>query len=110
VNGPGYEGKTWGHVTYLDTSAILNGDTLHVFATNRSLAESAPVHIKLADRAIASLASGELLTGPNAQAANSYEQPNLIKSQPFGAVKVAQGVATLELPPLSVAALTFQLG
>jgi alpha-N-arabinofuranosidase len=110
VNGPGYEAKTWGHVTYLDTSAILNGDTLHVFAANRSLAESAPVHIKLADRAIASLAGGELLTGPAPQAANSYEQPDLVKSQPFGAVKLAQGVAAFELPPLSIAALTFKLG
>jgi alpha-N-arabinofuranosidase len=109
VSGPGYEAKTWGRVTYLDTSAILNGDTLHVFATNRSLAQAAPVRIKLADRAIASLAGGELLTGPAPQAANSYEQPDLVKSQPFAAVKVAQGAAALELPPLSVAALSFKL-
>ena len=110
VDGPTYEGKTNGQVYYVDTSAILGGYRLHVFATNRGLQEVANVCIRLADRSIVALESGELLTGPDAKAANSFEQPDLVRSRPFADVKVARGEATCELPPLSVAAVTFALG
>jgi alpha-L-arabinofuranosidase len=83
---------------------------LHVFATNRSLDHTASVRIKLADQAITALESAELLTGPDAQAANSFEQPDVIQSQPFVEVRIVSGEAALEMPPLSVMALTFQLG
>lgn len=110
IQGPTYEGKTNGQVHYVDTSAILNGKRLSVFATNRNLEESAVVHVKLADRAIVALDSAEVLTGPGAKAANSFEQPNVIQSRPFTDVHIADGRATVELPPLSVTAMTFHLG
>jgi alpha-N-arabinofuranosidase len=109
VQGPTYEGQTNGQVTYIDTSAILDNNRLNVFATNRSLEESATVHLNLADRAIAALDSAEILTGPNPNAMNSFEQPDLIEARPFQAVEISAGSATINLPPLSVAALTFQL-
>jgi alpha-N-arabinofuranosidase len=110
VTGPAYEGKTSGRVNWVDASAILNSFRLHVFATNRSLDHTASVRIKLADQAITALESAELLTGPDAQAANSFEQPDVIQSQPFVEVRIVSGEAALEMPPLSVMALTFQLG
>ena len=70
---------------------------------------AAPVQVSLADRSIAGLVSAELLTGPNAQAANSYEQPDLVCARPFADVRIADGKASFELPPLSVAALTLRL-
>jgi len=108
VQGPVYEGKTNGQVQYVDTSAILNGEKLTVFATNRHLQESAPVSIRLADGSIGALDSAEVLTGPSAKACNSFEQPDVVESAPFTDVRIADGRATTELPPLSVAALTFQ--
>jgi alpha-N-arabinofuranosidase len=108
VDGPTYEGKTNGRVHYIDTSAILNGDTLHVFATNRHLAETADVHVEVVDRAIVALDSAEVLTG-EAKAANSFEQPDVIKPQPLAEVKIAENKTAVELPPLSVAAMTFRL-
>jgi alpha-N-arabinofuranosidase len=110
VQGPTYEGKTNGKVTVVDASAILNVQDLHVFAVNRSVTESVVVQVNLADREIAALGSAELLTGPDAKVANSFEQPNLIEAQPFDDVSIADGKATVELPPLSVAAITFRLG
>ena len=110
VTGPAYEGMTSGRVNWVDASAILNSSHLHVFATNRSLDHTASVKIKLADQALARLESAELLTGPDAQAANSFEQPDVIQSQPFAAVRIISGEAAFEMPPLSVMALTFQLG
>jgi alpha-N-arabinofuranosidase len=109
VRGPTYEGKTNGQATYVDASAILNDDQLHIFVTNRNPAETATVHITLADRAIVALDSAECLTGPNAEAANSFEQPDLIQAHPFQDVEINSGQARLTLRPLSVAALSFQL-
>ena len=110
VDGPSYEGKHNGTVHTIDTSAILAGDALHVFATNRSQTESAPLEVRLADRRIESLTSGELLTGPDAAAANTYEHSDVVGIRPLPGVRFDGGAAGLELPPLSVAAMTFRLG
>ncbi len=110
VDGPGYEGKTNGRVSFVDASAILGEGILHVFATNRSLDEAAELRIDLADGSMASLESGELLTGPDPKAANSFEQPDVIARCDLEGVKVEAGAATVELPPLSFAAMTFRLG
>jgi alpha-N-arabinofuranosidase len=115
VDGPGYEGRTNGRVHVFDNSAILDqrAGRLHVFVTNRSVTETGCVRVDLADRAIIGLESGELLTGPDAKAANSFEQPEMVGSRSFADagvdVTVADGEATLELPPLSVAAMSFDL-
>ncbi len=110
VQGPDYEGQTNGRVTYVDASAILAAGAVHVFATNRATDAAAVVQVNLADCDITGLADAELLTGPNAQAANSFEQPNLVCAQPFADVHIADGKASFELPALSFAALTFRLG
>ena len=66
------------------------------------------LNVQLADRPIASLVDAEILTGPDAKAANSYEKPDLVKCRPFDDVTIRDGQATYELPPPSVAALTFR--
>jgi alpha-N-arabinofuranosidase len=110
VVGPAYEGKTNGRVNYIDASAILDGDRLHAFAINRHLDESARLQIQIADRTVAALENGESLTGPNAKAVNTFEQPNLIKTQSFSDARVIDGKGEGKLAPLSVTALTFRLG
>jgi alpha-N-arabinofuranosidase len=107
TEGPKYF-SSYGDATILDSSAILNGDDLHVFATNRSLDQSTRVEVTLADGQIIALKNGELLTGPAADTANTFEQPDMIRPQAFSAVDIADGRATFELPPLSLAALTFK--
>ena len=109
VIGPGYEGKTHGAVHFVDASAVLNDPQLHVFLTNRNLNESAHVQIKVADRSIIALENAELLTGPDATAYNSFEQPQIIKPSPFSECHLLNGRAEMELPTLSAAALTFRL-
>ena len=109
VDGPEYESKTNGAVPFLDASAILNGDQLHVFITNRSLEETAPVQSHMADRDIVALKNAEVLTGPDAKAFNSFEQPDLISPSSLSEHRLVNGRAELELPSLSFAAITFQL-
>jgi alpha-L-arabinofuranosidase len=109
VAGPEYEGKTNGRVHYVDASAILDDDRLHVFVTNRSLDESAPVQVRLADRKIAVLESAEFLAGANAKTANTFDKPDGLRTQPFAGVSIEDGGSEMNLAPLSVTALTFRL-
>lgn len=109
IDGPSYESASYGRATYLDASAILGDGVLHVFLTNRHPEEATEVTITLADRAMTSLRNGELLTGPDPKAANSFEQPAIVTSQPFSETSLAHGRATVSLPSCAVAALTFGL-
>jgi alpha-N-arabinofuranosidase len=108
TEGPQYASESHGKAYFVDSSAIVHADRLHVFATNRSLKESAQVEVQLADGQIVALENGELLTGPAPEAANSFEQPQAISPQAFTALKFVNGRAGFELPPLSLAALTFR--
>ncbi|HSA99673.1 MAG TPA: alpha-L-arabinofuranosidase C-terminal domain-containing protein, partial [Anaerolineales bacterium] len=106
--GPQYVSESYGTTYFVDSSAIINGDRLHVFATNRSLREAARVEVNLADGQIVALENGDLLTGPAPDAANSFEQPQTISPQTFDALEFVNGRAVFELPPLSLVALTFR--
>ncbi len=109
VDGPSYEGARHGRATFIDSSAILDGDRLSVFATNRSPDEPAELTVDVADRRIAVLESAELLTGTSAKAANSWSEPDMVTSADHDGVRLAEGRATTELPPLSLVALTLGL-
>ena len=109
VDGPSYEGATHGSANYIDTSAILDKGKLHVFLTNRNENAAAEVCIAPADFSIVSLDNAEILTGPDAKAANSYEEPEVVVSKPFDSIDVKKDKATCVLPPLSFAAATLNL-
>jgi alpha-N-arabinofuranosidase len=109
VDGPKYGSDSYGTVTYVDASAALDGDELHVFATNRSLSERATVDVTVADLEIRGLRDAEVLTGPDPKAANSFEQPSVVQPAALDDVTVASGKAQVVLPPLSVAAMTLAL-
>jgi alpha-N-arabinofuranosidase len=109
IDGPGYESKDFGRATYLDASAILNGKQLSVFACNRSLEESMDLVVRLGDAQVQKLVNGEIVSGKDPKASNSFENPNNVVGQAFKDATVANGVATMKLPPLSVVAATFEL-
>jgi alpha-N-arabinofuranosidase len=109
IDGPGYQGATHGWVNTIDASAILGDGQLQVFAVNRSVDEPALLQIALADGAIGALESGEVLYGTDPKAVNTFERPDLVQPQPLQGVRVADGRAEVELPPLSVAAMTYLL-
>ncbi|MBI5029881.1 MAG: alpha-N-arabinofuranosidase [Chloroflexi bacterium] len=109
VKGPGYASRSYGYVNTIDSSAILGDGQLHVFLVNRSLSDIAPVHIDLIGRQLKRIESAEIVTGANAQARNTFERPKNICSQVFTNVQLRESQALVELPPLSVAALTFRV-
>jgi alpha-L-arabinofuranosidase len=108
LDGPRYRTAFLGSVPFVDASAILGDGVLHVFAVNRSTEASAPVRIEV-DGPIAGVVSAELLTGASPTAANSFEQPDVVVPRAFEEIRVRDGAAALELPPLSLAAVSLRL-
>jgi len=68
------------------------------------------VRVDVADRAIVGLRSGQVLTGSDPKAANSFVEPNKVVASAFDALVIDGGKAALSLPPLSVVAATLALG
>ena len=68
------------------------------------------LRVELGDRSIERLAAAELLTGDHAKASNSFESPDQIRSHEWKEIQIASGRARLELPPLSLVAMTLELG
>ena len=109
VDGPTANSKTHPEAKQIDASAIQNGNELSVFLVNRSAIESSEVVINLAGTSLASLVSGEIVTGNDPKAFNEFGKPEVVQAVPYSEVKFKDGVATVELPPLSFYAGTLQL-
>jgi alpha-N-arabinofuranosidase len=107
VNGPGYDSPTYGFVHTLDASAILGDGVLHVFFVNRSMDEIAAVELAAAGIGLKSVLSAEVVTGASATSANTFDIPDVISIKKLDKVILRDGIASLQLPPLSSAAVSF---
>ncbi len=107
IRGPAYDSPSYGRVNTIDTSAILGDGVLHVFLVNRNTSEIAEIEIDHCRGNIISVKAAEILSGPGPDACNTFENPNAIRSLPLQTVKVGEGKASVVLPPLSAAAITF---
>ena len=110
VKGPGYESPSYGYVNDIDASAILGEGVLNVFLINRNQQESALVEVHHPSGQLTGVVSAEIITGSHPNARNTFEQPNLITNQPYQRTTIQDGIAQLEIPPLSVVAVTFETG
>jgi alpha-N-arabinofuranosidase len=106
VKGPGYESPSYGYVNDIDTSAILGENVLHVFLVNRNLKESSIVDVHFFGGEITAIDSAEIITGTHTDSRNTFDHPNLITSQPFELITFENNDAQLEIPPLSVVAVS----
>lgn len=109
AEGPTYVSPSYGRVDVVDVSAIVDGNTLHVFAVNRSLESPAPVRITVADRTITAVGPSHVISGNDPKAENTYPDQNVVAAKPFDAMGAIDGSAHGTLPPLSVATMTFEL-
>lgn len=109
VQGPGYESKSYGFVNTIDASAILGKGILHTFLINRNSTEPTTIEIAAADIRLKSVQSAELVTGPSAGSCNTFDQPDTIYNQRLSNIKLNDQKATLQLPPLCVAAISFNI-
>ena len=109
VKGPKYNTTDYGSVQIIDASTILGDGQLHLFLVNRRLRGSQIVEVKLFGHSITGFDTAEILTGPEPSAMNTLYDQKVIKSQLFDAIEVDAGQAVLNMPPLSVAAITFKV-
>jgi len=109
VRGPGYESPSYGFVHTIDTSAILGNGVLHTFLVNRSSDETATVQIVAAGIQLKSVESAELVTGPSPDASNTFDEPATIRNQKLSKIKLDDGTAVIQMPPLSIAAISFHI-
>lgn len=109
IEGETYSTQSYGEAGYLDQSAILDGNKLHICLVNRSLSEEHEVTLNLTGASLASLESAEIITGPDAKAANSFENQQVVTSKPFADFSFQGGKAIVKLPPLSVCSATLDL-
>jgi alpha-N-arabinofuranosidase len=110
VRGPGYESPSYGFVNMVDASAILGTSELHVFLVNRSMDETANIEVNTPGLRLESLKSTDVVTGPAARAGNTFEKPDIVCSQKFTKVRLNAETAFVQLPPLSIAAISFNVG
>jgi alpha-L-arabinofuranosidase len=108
VSGPAYDSPSYGRVNTVDTSAILGDGVLHTFLINRNLTETAEIEIDHGRGKLISVISAESVGGPDPDARNTYENPNAICRQPLQEVTISEGKASVQLTPLSIAAITFR--
>jgi alpha-N-arabinofuranosidase len=109
IDGPRYVAEKYGEVTEVDCSAVLDGNRLSVFATNRSLDETAELKVAVADRDVSAFVDGEILTGAGPKAENTFAKQDAVCSRSLDDVRCDAGAVQLELPPLSFVAVTFEL-
>ena len=94
----------------VDVFSALSADKsqLSVFLVNRTLDNVRPVHFHIAGFAAVS-AVATVLTSPDPQATNTWDQPGTVRPQPFPMQKSAgpKGAWQLTLPPHALVVLKF---
>ncbi|MDA0989941.1 MAG: alpha-N-arabinofuranosidase [Verrucomicrobia bacterium] len=109
IEGPTYTSRSYGDVSYLDASAILDGNRVSVFAVNRSLDTSMELNVNLAGARVGRVVDAEIVSGNDPKEANTFEHPANIVSQPFGAITINGAGTTLTIPPHAFVAMTVAL-
>jgi len=93
----------------VDVFSALSADPkmLVAFLVNRDLTAARPVHVSLAGFAARTVAA-TVLTSADPQAANSWDNPDNVKPQPFALPKLTSSGLDLTLPPHALVVLTFR--
>jgi alpha-L-arabinofuranosidase len=76
---------------------------------NRSTDEPAVIELQPTGMSLRSVQSAEYVSGPNADAGNTFDEPGVIKCQHFDGVALDEGMAILKIPALSVVAISFSI-
>ncbi len=79
-----------------------------MFLINRNLEKPVEVLIEPADIEIEKVESAEILTGKDPEAANSFENKQVVIPEDFDEIKVSKGKALCKVPPLSFVAISFK--
>jgi alpha-N-arabinofuranosidase len=110
VKAPAVETKKFGDVPALDVSASYDAETGNgaIFIVNRSQTDTINAELIWQDDETVTFDQAWQLAGTDVKAANTWDNPNAITAQSIAAPHIANGKATLQIPPLSFTTLTTQ--
>ena len=112
VNSPVYDDNTFDAVPYVDLSAVYDeeGGTLNLFIANRHLTEAMPLEMDLRSFGDLAVAAHSTLTNPDLMARNTLQNQNCVAPKLNGDAKVAEGLLTANLAPLSWNVVRLKVG
>ena len=108
-DGPKVAGPLDGPVDMVDAAVVLDGNRACGYAVNRSVDVTLDLTIDLADGRAGQVVDARLLSGDDPTAANTWERPDVITAAQTDRVRIIDGQARLELPPMSFIACTLTL-
>lgn len=111
VNSPMHTTNKFGDMPLLDVSSSHNPETNTnaIFIVNRSQTETVTVDINWQDVAPTGVNSVHQVAGTDPKAANSFDNPDVVKAVAINAPDISDGVTTMQLPPLSFTAIEVAL-
>lgn len=111
VEGPSFGSPSYGETPFVDASAILGDDRLHVFCTNRCQDRPLRVAIDISGPGgkLVEVQGAEILYGPSPDAGNTWEEREVVVREPFDGFSIVGDRLETELPPLSFAAVTARM-
>ncbi len=111
VESPTYEVRDRGAVPYVDVAGTWDGagGRASVFVLNRDLERPRTVTLLWRDQAPAKVLDGQVLTGKDLKAANTFGEPRKVVPQPLE-VPAAGPKMVLQVPARSYSVVRFQVG
>jgi alpha-L-arabinofuranosidase len=108
VKAPSVETKKFGDVPALDISASYDAETGNgaIFIVNRSQTDTISAELIWQDGERVTFDGAWQLAGTDVKAANTWDDPNAITAQSIATPQITDGVATMQIPPLSFTTLT----
>jgi alpha-L-arabinofuranosidase len=107
VDGPSYDTAKHGRAALVDAAASFDAATASaaVFLVNRSLDEEAQVTIDVRTLSLTALQEASTLSERDPHAANTVDDQEAVRPRANASARVADGVLTVTLPPVSWTAL-----
>jgi alpha-L-arabinofuranosidase len=105
IEAPVYETARHGEASVIDAVATVDEDRAAVFLVNRDLAETAQVTIDVRGLGSSQVTEAVTLADPDVYAKNTLTEQNRVTPAANTTAKLADGVLTVELPPVSWTAI-----
>ncbi|MBX3001637.1 MAG: alpha-N-arabinofuranosidase [Caldilineaceae bacterium] len=108
VKAPSVETSKFGDVPALDVSASYDAETGNgaIFIVNRSQTDAIAAELIWQDGEPVTFDAAWQLAGSDVKAANTWDDPNAITARSIAVPQMANGKATIQIPPLSFTTLT----
>ncbi|NQT60647.1 MAG: alpha-N-arabinofuranosidase [Bacteroidetes bacterium] len=108
-DGPKYKSRKYGDTLVVDHAVVMNNKTLSIFLINKDDVDICEVSISLQEFNVSSIIMSKILTGVNAKAENTFDNPNTIVPKDFYNYQLnSSGNLIVLCPPISLICLSVE--